>query len=658
MKDTNKVTKADMKMIANLIPYTNPSGIPLAFYYGDRLIQGIPEEFHPRVNRRLVDSNMLYIEIVGQSEAGLEVRAEYIEYRDFPVTEWVAYITNHGKDNTPMISQIRIMNNPIQGSNPVLIHGNGDTVLENGYEYFTDPIDKELHIAPRDGLACHFAFPYMRLLFEEYGVNIAVGWPAQWETIFAPCAAGVQFTAGQQRTNMYLKPGETVRTPRINLMGFTGDENRGRNMWRRWYFKHIIPRENGEAIPPKLCLHTWLIDGKPEFTGITEENQLNAIDTYINRGLKPDIWWIDAGWYPCDFNWTNTGTWKPYRQQLPNGLGPVGKKCEEEDIQFLLWFEPERVREKTELDVEHTEWMLHYHDKDGNDHEDRLLNLADEECLNWLIEMVDGYIKEYHIHIYRQDFNFPPLRYWIENEEPDRTGMLENLHTQGYLRFWDELLVRNPGLWIDSCSSGGRRNDLETMRRAVPLHYTDIGYGVHPIKQKQHREMFEWIPYFRAHTINWDNERGDYDDTRRPVDEFAYHCAMAPAITSMIEYYDSDDLYNIGKKMHPIWREAAQLMITGDYYPLTECRKSAEDYYAMQFDDAAAGKGFIQIVRNTKVKEDSCTVYPWIDEDAAYDFIDRETGNTMSMSGSQLKQGFSVSIPRRSGIIWFYQKRN
>jgi alpha-galactosidase len=36
----------------------------------------------------------------------------------------------------------------------------------------------------------------------------------------------------------------------------------------------------------------------------------------------------------------------------------------------------------------------------------------------------------------------------------------------------------NPQLRIDSCASGGRRNDLETMRRAVPLwrsDYAEVG---------------------------------------------------------------------------------------------------------------------------------------------------------------------------------------
>ena len=45
-----------------------------------------------------------------------------------------------------------------------------------------------------------------------------------------------------------------------------------------------------------------MIDYLPEFCGVTEENQKRAIDAYRAGGPVPDIWWIDAGWYPCDNN--------------------------------------------------------------------------------------------------------------------------------------------------------------------------------------------------------------------------------------------------------------------------------------------------------------------------------------------------------------------
>ena len=128
----------------------------------------------------------------------------------------------------------------------------------------------------------------------------------------------------------------------------------------------------------------------------------------------------------------------------------------------------------TELRSEHPEWLLRTEGRMTNS----LLNLGNPECRQWLTDHVCRLIQDNGIKIYRQDHNFAPLEHWRKNEAQDRQGMNENLHVQGYLQFWDDLLARNPGLWIDSCASGGRRNDLETMRRSVPLHYTDYGYGI------------------------------------------------------------------------------------------------------------------------------------------------------------------------------------
>ena len=77
----------------------------------------------------------------------------------------------------------------------------------------------------------------------------------------------------------------------------------------------------------------------------------------------------------------------------------------------------------------------------------------------------------------------------------------------------------------------------------------------------------------------------------------------------------------------------------------------------MQFDDATRNEGFIQVLRNIHVKEDSITVYPFVDEKAIYHFENRETGETMTISGSELKNGFTVSIPKRSVVIWFYKRK-
>ena len=38
---------------------------------------------------------------------------------------------------------------------------------------------------------------------------------------------------------------------------------------------------------------------------------------------------------------------------------------------------------------------------------------------------------------------------------------------------WDAIRASHPGLIIDDCSSGGRRIDLETLSRSVPLWRSD-----------------------------------------------------------------------------------------------------------------------------------------------------------------------------------------
>ena len=652
MVSFHSISRADMALIPSILKFTSPDNIPLEFRLGDRTVRGIPQDFSPKTSYRLTTCNTLEYVIDGTNADGLNIRAEYIEYRDFPVTEWVVYITNNGEKDTPVISNVRL-GGKIYCPSPVLEYGNGDTLAPDGYHFFKNDLTSNFSLSPTTGTSCQGAFPYMTLHGEDREIRLAIGWPTKWSLDIYAEGDNVIFSCGQARCNTVLHVGETYRTPRLNLMAYTSDGNiyRGINIWRSWYFKHILPRENGQPIPPKLCLHNFQADGKPEFTGATEQNQIFALNEYIRRGMKPDIWWVDAGWYLCDYDWTRTGTWYPDPERFPNGLAPLGKVCEENGVQLMLWFEPERVRAGEEISREHPEWVL-LNKSDG----DGLLNLANKDALNWLIEHVDRLIKDSHIAIYRQDFNFDPAPIWENNEAPDRIGIIENLHAQGYLKYWDELILRNPGLWIDSCASGGRRNDLETMRRAVTLHYTDVGYGNHPTKQKQHREMFEWIPYFRAHNMSWDMPDGTYDGGNNAPVEFDFHCALAPALTSMYTYNDSEEHFEIGRKMDNIWREAAELELSGDYYPITECNRDPHDWYAMQFDNIKERKGFAQVIRNTLVEEASFLLtLPCIHEDMTYTFTDRETQNSLTITSEELAKGLKISLPKRRGQILFYE---
>ena len=55
-----------------------------------------------------------------------------------------------------------------------------------------------------------------------------------------------------------------------------------------------------------------------------------------------------------------------------------------------------------------------------------------------------------------------------------------------------------PACSIDSCASGGRRNDLETLRRAVPLLRSDYQFGHEATMPNQGHTygISSWIPYY------------------------------------------------------------------------------------------------------------------------------------------------------------------
>ncbi len=584
---------------------------------------------------------------------GLMLSCSLISYDDYPVSEFYAALTNEGGANSGIIEDFAV-HCTVPGIRSALLHGNGDTKKEDGYSWQKDELLQPMIFSPADGTSCNGAFPYFRLFTEDAIYQLAVGWPARWKTEFLPADGKVTVKTGLARCHTVLRPGDSLRTPRLTIMRCPDDETAAVNLWRGWYRSHILPDAAGK---PMLCEHLFGEGGMPEFTGATEAGQLAAAERYIARGLRPDVWWLDAGWYPCDGKWTQTGTWMPDPARFPRGLKPLSDMLHKAGIRFLLWFEPERVRPGTKLFSEHPEWLLSWRKPDGTTAENYLLNLGSRECREYVTELVSGLIKENGVDIYRQDFNFDPAPYWEQAEDGEHTGLYENLHAQGYLAYWDALRARHPGLLIDSCASGGRRNDLETMRRAVPLHYTDVGYGNHLLKERQHRQMLEWIPFFRAHNMNWLEADGTYGKTDHAPDRFAYLAATAPCMTDMTRFDADEDAMTLARRMQETWRRAADVMVRGTYYPLTEREPAPDGFYAMQFYAGDTDSGFLLVLSNPQNSERVFTArLRGLTDGASYRLTRDDTDEAWMETAEKLSAGLSTRLAPHTGVILFYER--
>lgn len=376
-----------------------------------------------------------------------------------------------------------------------------------------------------------------------------------------------------------------------------------------------------------------------------EADELRFIDTFTREGVKLDYWWMDAGWYPCDA-WPTVGDWEVDRARFPQGLRAISDHAHSKGVKLILWFEPERVAPGTWLYENHPEWML------GRDGAQKLLNLGNQEARAWLTDHVDKLITEEGVDLYRQDFNIDPLAYWRSADPPDRQGITEIRHVEGYLAYWDELRRRHPGMLIDSCASGGRRNDLETMRRAVPLLRSDYqSFQGDPSfaagNQGHLYGLASWLPYFGTGVY--------YND-----DQLVYNTRshMGPAFAMCADVRRDDVDWAKFRRVADQWREIAPCYL-GDFYPLTPHSLAEDVWIAWQFDRPDLGEGMVQVFRRQEsIYESARLRLHGLQREAKYTLTNLDSPGSVEMTGRQLaEEGLPVCVAERPGAVIFTYRR-
>ncbi len=432
-----------------------------------------------RASKRLDKQRTQHTLAYTDPKSGLVVRAGGIEYHDFPTVEWTLYFKNSGKAATPIIEKIQALDVRFTRGHYgefLLHHAVGSPCRPDDYGPLETPLPPKTakKIAAAGGRPTNSDMSYFNLESPTAeGVIVVVGWPGQWSSLWTrDDGLGLHVQAGQELTHLKLLPGEEIRSPLVVLQFWKGDWVRAQNIWRRWMVAHNIPKPGGKTPQPELfgcSSHLYR-----EMYDANEANQKMCIDRYLEERIPIGYWWMDAGWYPCDpVGWPKTGTWEVDSKRFPRGLRAISDHAHSKNVKTILWFEPERVAVDSWLFNKRPQWLL------STGSGQKLLNLGNTEAREWLTGHVDKLMTDQGIDLYRQDFNIDPLAFWRGVDAPDRQGITEIRYVEGYLAYWDELLRRHPDMFIDSCASGGRRNDLETMRRAIPLWRTD--YRCEPV---------------------------------------------------------------------------------------------------------------------------------------------------------------------------------
>ena len=624
---------------------SNPQ-IPFSFIYnGQSSEKLLPGWTRTQETKKLDAARIQHTFVWTDPGTGLEVSCVALEYSDYPAVEWLLHFKNTGKADTPIIEKIQTLDclQTVSGKGVVLHRALGESNSAKSFAPVDEPFQSndfaEHTFAPNGGRSSDGNMPYFNVDWHSGGMLFAIGWSGQWDAGFQRRAEScMRVRAGQQLTHFILHPGETVRSPRIVMVLWQGqDDLRGNNIYRQLVMAHYMPQKNGKPVFSPICASV----GYTAPDGSYEKPHLDAVTPMKERGIE--VFWSDMDpqqWYPLGFP-NGTGTWEVDKTKYPNGLKPIGDAIKSAGMEYLLWFEPERVHSGTKIDQEHPDWVMKKKDEYSN-----LFRLHDMKARKWLTDCIDTHITTAQLSWLRWDFNIEPLGFWQRNDAPDRQGITEIRHIEGLYAMWEDLQSRHPGLLIDICASGGRRLDIEALRYGIPLWHSDMQCeGSHPAAdQLQNGGLYRWLPMHGC---------GDFG--LEP--SYSFRSAMTPGNILCTDCI-SPETESAVKKTVAIYNKLRPYML-GDFYPLFPHSDSEEMWYGYQFNRPGQHDGMVQLFRRDKSGDAIKLVrLSGLDPKTQYTVTDYDTGTMTKVSGKELmEKGLKVEIKDKPGsAVLIYKK--
>ena len=580
--------------------------------------------------------------------SGVEARVEAKYYDQTATVEWTVYVTNRGTERSAILSDLYALDATLPVCASTLYFSGGSNEANDDFALYSRKLGKTEYVFDTvNGRSSKLYLPFFNLCGKEGGATLGIGWSGQWTATFSG-GENVKVCVGQSVLEGYLDPGETVRSPLVSLCLYEGGNAlKGFNN-----FRADIKRGLGDRATESSMLMFAGAEGQDDTSRATAAGTKAYIEALASAGILDslDYAWYDAGWYDTKGtgDWrSSVGDWTVDAAKYPDGFGAVSNYLNANGVQTLLWYEPERVPTTSNLYKTISEtagcesWLLY-----ADNGVDCLWNMGDPDALNYMIDRIASSLVENGVSYYRQDFNIDPKEYW---EYADRSiynlrkGFAENKYVTGEYAFLDALAERIPGLRIDNCASGGRRIDLETCRRSVPLWRSDYQCktektDLSEAAQYQTYGLGMWLPYS---CIANPNASSEYD-----FRSILGGCVMCYA----------DVLFNAEETYAKFIREYQEVKtyFAQSYYPLTACTPR-EDVVAMQF--GSEHSGVIVVYAREGAKGKTTLRLNGLLTNANYSVRTVE-GEALSSStgGNLMKSGFSLNAKEKTAYIILYSE--
>ncbi|MBQ8332788.1 MAG: alpha-galactosidase [Clostridia bacterium] len=596
----------------------------------------------------------------------LTVTLIFTHYPAYGVSESTVWIENTGSETSGVLENLRQVWE-FKGENPVLKGILGDH--GNQYRpYETDLTAESAHFVSDSGRPTHGNFPYYNLEYGDGGVMLAIGWAGTFTADFTYADGVTTYTANSvNNLKTCLKPGEKIRTALFVIAPYQSRKpGYATNFWRSWFVDCNLPPLDSCGTPVHPMAFCCLSNdtGLPNSDGSISERYFTwkpTLEKMAEVGVHVDVRWFDAGWYIApdltspESNWWGTvGTWELDQHKWPGKTFLESTDyAREHGMRTLMWFEPERVTDVDNLAKNfgyNPEWAIRREGVGSISN-----NIGIPECYDWTVGRICKVLRENKVEIYREDNNSDPgalWRYLDSLEGENRTGITECKFVDGHYRMWDDIIDCTLSFggcgFCDSCASGGGRNDLETLRRGIPLLRSDADRTTTALRLSMSWGFNQWIPYCGANTKE---KIGELDLTGRS-DVYTWRASYLPALNVDSQFtQDPDQDFSILRFGLDEWRKVNPYLLK-DFYPLTgwHHRDDKAGFTAFGYHDPDTDKGLLLLFRMEDCESDTLELtIPWMDG-ASFRFTDEDTGDTWTADSADMV--FQLADKRTSRLVW------
>lgn len=617
----------------------------------------------------------------GLTVGNIKISVEF-ENKAEDLYSWVINVLNDSEENSPRITELMGMDLDLAVTDEVkfnTLRGDDCTIYSFYPESFELNDGTSIDRAPLGARSSNTtAFPYFDIVDSKgEGLVCGIGWSGQWKLSVTRNADSVNIKTGFQDCDFYLLPGEKVRSVRVLVYIGKGGENTLRHNFvklHREFYSPINPKDKNAFFPVSAhCFDRYYWGNLPQINETvffeTEGAQLAIIENaakceYVNS------FWLDACWFEGAFR-TGVGNYK-YAKGFKNGLKALGDLSHKNNMKFILWFEPVRAMEGTEIFEKF---------KDNNkkiikldNAQRRLVNLGESDVWQYQFENISKVIEEGGVDIYRQDFNIDPYTYLSSIEEEGRKGITQIRFVEGLYKLWDSILAKFPSIMIDNCASGGRLIDVETCMRAIPLWQSDMSCRPSPLAtQNENLSLSRYLPYHFGSSFDYTAYFMRSAVTTGVACAFGFLSGIIDsqaeknsmeAISN--EAFKASEVVNFGvsdvETIKKSMKEALSLREywLGDFTAITPPSDSKEDIVAYALKIREENKSVALVFRREDAPDNFILNLPDIDIDKEYkltfsdeDFVREEA----KIKGAELTKGLKVKFTKApASLLLFYNE--